>query len=80
MLLQQEAALEEAVAQGQERERLLLDQHQQVTFSPSSGCHSITVLSVLAFYSWHMVIVLLTLLSIHCTAIVSPLTLHVHAI
>lgn len=33
MLLQQEAALQEAVAQGQERERLLLDQHQQVCLS-----------------------------------------------
>lgn len=34
MLLQQEAALQEALAQGQERERLLLDQHQQVCLLP----------------------------------------------
>jgi len=32
--LQQEAALQEAVVQGQERERLLLDQHQQVAPLP----------------------------------------------
>ncbi len=35
-MLQQEAALEEAVVQGQERERLLLDQHQQVI--PFADC------------------------------------------
>lgn len=33
--LQQEAALQAAVAQGQECERLLLDQHQQVCLSRS---------------------------------------------
>ena len=33
LFLQQEAALQETVAQGQERERLLLDQHQQVCLS-----------------------------------------------
>lgn len=36
LLLQQEAALQEAVAQGQERERLLLDQHQQVSLALDS--------------------------------------------
>lgn len=40
LLLQQEAALQEAVAQGQERERLLLDQHQQVCLSRSVLRHT----------------------------------------
>lgn len=40
LFLQQEAALQETVAQGQERERLLLDQHQQVCLSRSVLRHT----------------------------------------
>ena len=46
MLLQQEAVLQEAVAQSQERERLLLDQQQQAScfcLSTVCGCFALGI-------------------------------------
>ena len=72
-LLQQGAALQEAVAQGQERERLMVDQHQQVTaLNPEyTSLHRVSALHASPFHLigymalWHA---LMTTHSLTCVS------------